>query len=300
LRKERYAMNAEKLRRIYLVSGALAIALLVLSLSPSEGRAVTGSNICGSLGTTYLVNDDDDNDGFTNGEECNGLDNAGSGSFSFPGYLSPNRGDVRTGYLDPAGKDLFLILVRATPTSNSLIPADSPTTIYSNGLPVTVHEITPSDADANRFVTSTQKAAQITEDLNADSDATILGSSQQGTPNNFDGARVFTQRIKNFVLGRCVTGYTCKANPDASGVASVTGIENVTNLYIRNVISHEMGHVSSLTPIKDRRFEWHYAPATGTVMEQSAKYTSNKSSKVVMFYLSTQYTSPDVAGVTLK
>jgi len=292
-------MNAEKLRRIYLVSGALAIALLVLSLCPSEGRAVTGSNICGSLGTTYLVNDDYDNDGFTNEQECNGIAFSGNQAH-FPGFIE-SAGLNRTRYLDPSGKDLFFILVRANPT---LIPAESPAMIYSNGLPVTVHEITSStstssgDANADRFVTSTQKAVMITEDLNTP--GTIFGSAQQGTPNGFDGARVFTQRIKDFVIGRCVTGFYCNANPDSSGTPSVTGIDPVTNLYIINVISHEMGHVSSLTPLQDRRFEWHYAPGSGTVMEQSARYTKSNSTKTVTFYLSTLYTPSDAAGVVLE
>jgi hypothetical protein len=36
------------------------------------------------------------------------------------------------------------------------------------------------------------------------------------------------------------------------------------------------------------------------VMEQSASYTKNKQTKVVTFYLSTQYTPPDIAGIKLK
>ena len=79
------------------------------------------------------------------------------------------------------------------------------------------------------------------------------------------------------------------------------GVQNVINLYIRNVIAHEMGHVSNLKPPPiDRRFEWHYAPGSGTVMEQSASYTKNNSSSTVTFYLSTQFTPPDIAGVTLR
>lgn len=291
-------MNVEKLRRIYLVSGALAVALLVLSLCPSEGRAVTGSEICAGLDTSYAAADDYDNDGFTNSEECNGIDPiVGSIGGTFPGYMSHNEGIERTGYLDPSGKDLFLILVRAT---NTLIPGDvSPATLYSNGLPVTVHvnEIAPPapGLDIDRRVTSNQKAVMITESLDTTGD--IFGAAQQGTPNGLDGATVYTQRIVNFVDGRCVTPYTCIANPDASGYASVTGIQNVKNFYIRNVIAHEMGHVSSLTPTIDRRFEWHYAPGSGTVMEQSASYTKSNNTKTVTFYLSTRYAPLDVVNI---
>jgi hypothetical protein len=244
---------------------------------------------------------DYDNDGLTNEEECNGIPITGSIGGNFPGYI--NNGESRTEYLDPSGKDLFLILVRAIPT---LIPDDvsvSPATLYSNGLPITVHvhEIALPDPGldrSDRSVTSMQNAVKITESLNTT--GTIFGAAQQGTPNGEDGATVYTQRIINFVNGRCTAGYTCNANPDSSGAPTVTGVGNVTNLYIRNVIAHEMGHVSNLTTTKDRRFEWHYAPGSGTVMEQSARYTSNKSSKVVTFYLSTEYTPVDIAGVILK
>jgi len=285
-------MRAEQDNRIIKALGVLAIALLVLFLSPSEGRAVTGSDICGSLDAYGGATGDYDNDGFTNGEECNGITFV-SGN-SIPGYSNRGQESDRTGYLDPSGKDLFFILVRANPT---WIPADSPATIYSAGLPVTVHEIQSSDAGADRSVTSNQKAVMITESLNTGGD--IFGSSEQGTPNDLDGAKVYTQRITNFVSGRC-TGYTCNANPNTAGVPSVTGSEPVTNLYIRNVIAHELGHVSKLTPTKDRRFEWHYAPGSGTVMEQSASYTKSNSAKTVTFYLSTQYTPPDIAGVIFK
>jgi len=295
-------MRAEQDNRIMKALGVLAIALLVLFLSPSEGRAVTGSDICGSLDTYGGATFDYDNDGFTNGEECNYITIVGSfgGGGYFPGYNNRGQQLPRTGYLDPAGMDLFLILVRA---NNTLIPADSPTTIYSNGLPVTihVHEITSSAPEtdrSDRSVTSTQKAVKITESLNTA--GTIFGDAQQGTPNGEDGATVYTQEIKDFVIGRCTTGYQCNANPNTAGVPSVTGIEPVTNLYIRNVIAHELGHVSKLTPAKDRRFEWHYAPGSGTVMEQSASYTKSNSAKTVTFYLSTQYTPPDIAGVIFK
>lgn len=266
--------------------GVVSIALMALFLSPSEGRAVTGSDVCASLATYGGADGDYDNDGFTNAQECDGITFVGSGA-TFTGYI--NRGQAaRTGYLDPAGEDLFFFLVRA---SNSLIPASTPEGIYSAGLGVATHEISPSDADVNRYVTPTQKAVRITESL--DTTGTIFGSAWQGSPNELDGATVYTQRIKNFVNGKCPSTVTCK---DSTGQA--TGAQNVINLYIKNVIAHEAGHVTKLTPVYSSRYEWHYAAGSGTVMEQSAKFTSKGGT--VTFYLSQQYTPADVAGVGLK
>src|SRR5512141_2904632 len=147
-------MRAEQHNGIMKALGTLAIALLVLSLSPSEGRALTGSEICAALGATDTLADSD-GDGYTDFQECNGITFVGTSGGSFPGYASQGRPTERTGYLDPSGEDLFFFLVRAT---NSLIPAATPAGIYSIGLGVTTHEISSTNADVNRFVTSTQKA----------------------------------------------------------------------------------------------------------------------------------------------
>ena len=73
-------MRAEQDNRIMKALGVLVIALLVLFLSPSEGRAVTGSDVCVSpIPDTYGgATGDYDNDGFTNGEECNYITIVGS------------------------------------------------------------------------------------------------------------------------------------------------------------------------------------------------------------------------------
>lgn len=280
-------MRAERHNRFIKALGVLSIVLLALFLSPSEGRAVTGADICASLSTYGGEGGDYDNDGFTNVQECDGITFVGSSAASFPGYNARN-GLNRTGYLDPAGEDLFFFLVRA---NNSLIPASTPEGIYSAGLGVTTHEITPSDADVNRYVTPTQKAVRITESL--DTTGTIFGAAWQGSPNDLDGATVYTQRIANFVNGKCASATTCK---DSSGAA--VGAASVINLYIKNVIAHEAGHVTKLTPVYSSRYEWHYAAGSGTVMEQSAKFTSKGGT--VTFYLSQHYTAADVAGVALK
>src|SRR4030067_3276060 len=147
-------MRAEQDNRIMKALGVLVIALLVLFLPPSEGRAVPGSDICVSpIPDTYGgATGDYDNDGFTNERECTGINFYGNQAH-FRGYYERAAASDRTGYLNPSGKDLFFILVRANLT---LIPDGPPATIYSNGLPVTVHEITSSDADTNRNVTSPQ------------------------------------------------------------------------------------------------------------------------------------------------
>src|SRR5439155_11556423 len=109
---------------------------------------------------------DFDNDGFTDAQECAGI--TLFDKTPFPGVVS---GQPRAGRLDPNTKDVFVILVRATPTS--LIPTTVPYQFISasqsaGGLGLFVHEISKTQAAADRTVTGvlgSQKAARLTESL---------------------------------------------------------------------------------------------------------------------------------------
>jgi hypothetical protein len=217
----------------------------------------------------------------------------------FPGYK--NKGVLlRNQYLDPSTRDLFVIIV---PSANSLIPANPTATIANVG--ITAHEIPPSKAFPDRTVTSatTQKAVMITENSDGtlkDSSGNYLpfGNSNYGTPNNLDGATVWTQRIKNYIYTvACPSPMADSSCKDS--VSGAVGRDAVIAAYIRNTIPHEGGHVMKLTTTSNSRYGgYHYVTGSNTVMEQSIVY--KKSGGVVTFTIPSSYASGDATAAKLK
>jgi hypothetical protein len=218
-------------------------------------------------------------------------------------YPLCGEGRDRATCLDPATKDLFVILVPASPTK---IPSANPLEYISNpmaagGLGIAVHQIASGQANTSRQVTSssTQKAMKITESADASKNPDILGTSNYGTPNGLDLATVYTQRIFNFIQSVCGTGFL--NNPDCLDSTGVSG-QALLDKYVKHTIAHEAGHMMKLTRAYNSSYGgYHYAASTTDpllIMAQSVKYVRDGSK--VTFYLGVNFPSGDQTGALLK
>jgi hypothetical protein len=249
------------------------------------------------------TNDSDLGDGFNDSEECTGI------SIYQTGYPVPGLEDVqypRQERLDPATKDLFVIVVPATDIGYqySYIPVD-PLYFVSRskldgGLEVVTHPIIKDQVVPERWITylpyEKQKAVRVTESLST-SNPNVMGSTMsRSTPNNAEPATVYTQNIINKIEQMC-SGASYDSNcKDSTG--TITGREQLRIAYTKHTIAHEIGHMVFLTPNRDRTYDYHYKPGTNSIMDYEVKYTT-KSGKVTL-YLGTKFTSADQAGFALK
>jgi hypothetical protein len=293
-----------------LICGTLmAGAALILALIPSQPSAQQCPEECPSIGSVVSCTPDylncqisqqcdTDADGFTDYEECYGITLADN-TTHFRGYMEGGE------CLDPNKKDLFVILIRATPSSN--IPDPSEYSVpekdplqYVRSLPINVHLITEAQATSNanytldRIVSPTstfqQKAVRVAESLETATDPNIMGISYEGTPVGRDNALVYTAKIINHVNSVYA----------AAGASIQPGL---IYTYIKQTIAHEIGHmVGPLAPVSARDQEryggFHYKSGTNVIMDQSVYYTSK--GKSVTFYVGTTWTSLDIAGIKLK
>src|SRR5262249_6888797 len=144
-------------------------------------------------------------------------------------------------------------------------------------LNLTVHQITPAQAAADRTVTtaSTQKAVKLSESL--DTSGTILGFCQWGTPNSLDGCTVYTQRIQSFLAS------TCGTNAVVNVLGGASSVGEATLAYAIHVSIHETGHTTGgMTGVYNSSYGGnHYAAAAlpgtggkGTRMEQYVSYST--------------------------
>jgi hypothetical protein len=234
---------------------------------------------------------DSDNDGFSDSIETTGfilslgLNNAnGTNSVSLCGA-----GALATDpCVHPAGPDLFVILVPATP---SLIPSNPlliVPTLLSGGLGA--HQLTQASATTSRIVTtlSGQNAVRVSESL--DTNDVIWGRSLfQGNPNTAGEATVFTQRIKNAII----TAY------QQAGVINAAAQQADIDKCIRHTVAHESGHNTLIASQYNSRYGgYHYAASSQVVMSQNATITT-KPGKVNVICPQV-YASPDAAGFRLK
>jgi hypothetical protein len=293
-REKENKMEKRKNKRLLGASWLAALAALLYIMLPAVVRAD-----CASPSSS-----DTDYDGFTEAQECNGITLA-DGSF-FPGVAS---GLPRSERLDPSTRDLFVIIV---PLANGSLMTDAsgnlttdPTTTLAN-VGITAHILMGSFwATGDRTVAqsgSTQHAVKITEDpdgtLKSGRDYLPFGDSHYGTPNNLDGATVWTQRIKNYVE---TVACTNAGDPCGDAVSGANGRAAVINAYIKNVISHEVGHVMKLTADSNSRYGgYHYVTGSDTVMEQSVVYKTSKKDGSVTFIIPQAYAGGDDALTTLK
>lgn len=276
IQKENTERRCKRMKRNLLIIILLTtVFIMAFTMVPSEVKAVVN---CAAATAA-----DADSDGFTDIEECSGLTLT-------DGTAVPNcsNGTGSAGCLNPDKKDLFVILVPAAP---SLLPPNP--LQYVPALGVIAHQITASQATVDRNVTSTQKAVRVTESL--DTSEVTLGASNYGTPNGLDKATIFTQRIKNFVTSTCTAAGITSCKEYYTGLAVMN---DIINHYMKNTISHEIGHVLQLTSVYNSRYGgYHYQTGSGVIMEQSCKYTSKGGT--VTFYIPSAYASTDPASAAL-
>ena len=174
-RKEVIQMKKREGLRSWMYIIFMAVTLMGLNMLLSQVPAQAAVDCANASSTT-----DTDKDGFTDYQECNGITLA-DGTF-FPGKSSQAAITVR---LDPDTRDLFVILVPATPSSfpaNPLEFVSKP--VSQGGLGLNVHVITPAQAP-NRVVSpSTQKAVRVTESLDV-SNPNLLGISKSRNSKRF-------------------------------------------------------------------------------------------------------------------
>ena len=262
---------------------AMCAATAAMALGASSALAQT---TCPAPGT------DNDGDGFDDALECLGIPLV-SGTV------------VRT---DNTTRDVFVIVSLA---SNSLIqqvfgtapfnpfaPASyvgSGINVSFNGLVplgVNAHVLSDADISANvdRIVDSSgvslQKAVRIAESL--DTNGTILGNCQWGTPDGLDGCVVYSQRIKNFI------DTTCPGNTAADRAF-------MFQAYVTQSFLHETGHsLGGLAPTYNSRTGgYHYKSGSGFVMDQSVSYSA-KNGTCTWFVSSGWNLSADPQSVRLK
>jgi hypothetical protein len=268
--------------RSWMYAILIAVAVMGMSLLVSQVPAQAAVNCATVLSTSRT---DTDGDGFTDYNECNGITFVGGGTF--PGKNTPGRPTIRSQYLDPDTKDLFVILVRKTPT---LIPANwfeyVSNPVGQFGLGFAVHEITTTQAP-NRTVctgcqkptnqTAIQKAVKVSESLDQTADNILGYTSSCGTPNGPDLTTIYTKKIQNLL----------------SRINQLSQLD----LYIKHTIAHEIGHtVGPLAPVNDPNYgAYHYQSAVNNLIMDQSVYESGG-----IVYIGTQYTAGDQAGVHLK
>ncbi len=299
------------MERRQLTKSRAAIALIVATgmvaaLAPVvlPARAWAAVDCAALLASGVDSGSDVDSDGFTDLQECGGI------ALRDGTVVPVCTGAHTAACVDPNTKDLFVIFAPAA--TGSLLPGGFnpfvPATVYGvtfNGLArlgVTVHQITPAQAAADRTVTpvSPQKAVQLAE--SRDTSGSILGFCQWGTPNGLDGCTVYSQRILNFVTTTCagLAVLTAGGSPSSAGDAALA--------YAIHVSLHETGHTTGgMTLTYNSSYGGnHYQAASsagtggkGTRMEQYVTY-STKGGNCKLFVPTDFDGSLDPPTVTLK
>jgi len=241
---------------------------------------------------------DSDGDGFTDVQECAGLDlDLGTARLRLErcGLQQPGAQCV-----DPDKKDVFVIY--RTATTGSLL-AGLPNPFGTNTflgiaftglstLGVSVHQLTSAQAGTDRRVSSVspQKAVRISESLSDGALTDPLGYCQFGTPQSLDGCTVYTRRITNFIASKC----------NAAG-DTATNRDQVFLAYTTYVILHETGHsLGGLAAQYNAAFGgYHYSPTANLVMSQAAQY-STQVGRCTWFIPSVWNTVLDRPAVILK
>jgi hypothetical protein len=296
--KEVIEMKRREGLRLWMYAIVIVVAVMGMSLLLSQVRAQAAVD-CLTVSPTSKT--DTDGDGFTDYDECRGITFAGGGTF--PGKNTPGRPTVRSQYLDPDTKDLFVIVVRITPTLMPPKPTNAEDVAYwfefvSNpvgqstgqfGLGFAVHEITSTQAP-NRTVcpatgpnacqiptnptpqTARQKAVRVTESPDQTADNILGYTSGCGTPTGPDLTTIYTKKIYNLL----------------SSIGQLSQLD----LYIKHTIAHEIGHtVGPLAPVSG----YHYESANNNLIMDKSVYQSGNN-----VYIGTQFTTGDQAGIHLK
>ena len=199
--------------------------------------------------------------------DCDGFPD----SLESSGYVRPM--SSRTDYsVDSNIVDLFVIVVQLS--SSSRIPSN-PFDLYTQsqadgGMGINIIEIDADEANSDREIIATQKAAKITE--SDSSSIGFLGWCPQGTVNDDDNCVVYTQRVVNSINSICGSRFGTR---DCVGPNGETG-QDLIDLYIKWVMVHELGHTTTLSARFSNKIGNHYATGSGKVMDQGVAYTDKR------------------------
>lgn len=244
---------------------ALLMLALVLAIPMIRAQAQV---VCPPPANSTL---DSDGDGFSDLEECAGI---------------PLLDGTRVS-MDPNTKDMFIIVVPASP---SRLPGDPAEFISKpqaqGGLGITPHLVSSSQVATSRLVGATQKAVLVTE--SSDTNGNVAGECPWGTANDpLAQCVVYMAKIEQFV------------NSVYASVGQAAPADVITR-YKKHTFAHESLHgAGRLTLDSDSRFGGHhYKSGSNAIHDQSVIYTLKGT--VVRFIIGTSFTTADQGEVTLK
>jgi hypothetical protein len=242
----------------------LAVLMGASVLSISLCGAASAQVVCSQLTPTQLAQDED-RDGFTNQQECNGITldtalatGAPAWGASFAGRYFPPvsaTGCAASECVDPNKKDVFVLTV---PLASGGVIDTLPSATFLNRLRnagLNVHELRSANAadfPSNRQVTasSPQPAVKIVE--STDVSGVDLGFCYKGPPTVSGVAFVYVNRIRNRVNAQCLTTDKCVI-AGQTGTATPAAIVSAVTEWVAN---HESLHCLDITAKLD--------PATGS------------------------------------
>ena len=270
---------------LVLLLGALLLLLPTQVLSKGKPNptqdvpdTTSGDGICAFTDPNSLPYGDNDLDGFTNQEECEGLV-AGETTYdnhivylSIPGR---NSGVLRENRLDPESKDLFLGVIplldgsllsgtRERLAAGSLsanLPKYDEAGSITGHLGIYTHLLTESQLKAlpatREIIAGRQKWLRVTESKDLSGK---FGSSvdTNAPPDGKDDIKIFTYFIRQFVN-----------DVFADGVDHPEVWEDIND----QVFCHEaFGHGIKVYPEYNARYDgYHLRPGTGFMMEEAMK-----------------------------
>jgi len=247
----------------------VAVPMLALILSVLPMTQARAQVVCPPPPTSTL---DSDGDGFSDAEEFCGITLLDGALVS----------------MNPNTKDLFIIVLPATP---SRLPADPAEFISKpqaqGGLGIITHLIGPSQVPGpDRLVGLTQKAVSVTE--SSDTNGQVAGECPWGTANDpLALCVVYTKKIEDFVTS--VYASVGQAAP-----------ADVIVKYKKHTFAHEASHSMRVTKQTYDRCTGgthHYKSGTNTIMDCQVIYTVKGG--VITWTIGNAYTGTDAADTTL-
>jgi hypothetical protein len=246
---------------------------------------------------------DSDSDGFPDSVE------SGTNTFTFYGggikwsNCSLVPAIPREGCVDPKKKDIFV----AFPNASAFMPPKgtrlaifnkitSGDNTWAHDIPATY--VNTSSKQVLSGLTSTQKAVFVSDNtVNDQSD--ILGITKVGTPNTTGGCTIYTQRIVWFLDTTCA-GKRCVDNTTQAEYGSADN--TFRNLFVGQVVAHELGHAVNLVTPADNVIGPHYPAENKVVMSQYVykEYPNGTGGTDVKFYIPQAWTSNDRNLMKLK
>jgi hypothetical protein len=246
---------------------ALLAAVLLAGLLASSAKAQVA---CADLTETQRDGDEDD-DGFPNGVECDGiaLDAAGWGD-AFGGDVFPHVSQTdatcaATECVDVNRKDVFVMTVPLA--SGGVIGSDLPPAVFlallKNEAGLNVHELrSTNDADfpPDRRITASaaQPAVKVVESNNVA--GVDLGFCFKSPPTVAGVATIYAQRIRNRVNSQCAASDQCKIEGQ-TGTASPTAIVAAVTAWVSN---HEVLHCLDVTTLLNPVTASYHLPTSTT------------------------------------